>query len=65
MSQRLTPVDILNLRFRRRLRGYAIGEVDEFVRRVATDMETLLAENASQRDRIELQVPEVDSECVE
>lgn len=52
MTQRLTPVDILNLHFRRGVRGYAVAEVDDFVRRVAADMEAALAENAAQRDRI-------------
>lgn len=49
----LTPVDVLNLRFRRGLRGYATGEVDEFLRRVAADLETALADNAVQRERID------------
>ncbi len=52
MSQRLTPVDILNLRFSRRVRGYAIPEVDDFVRRVAADLEAALAECAAQRERL-------------
>jgi cell division initiation protein len=52
MSQRLTPVDILNLRFNRRVSGYAIPEVDDFVRRVASDMEALLSEGAAQRERL-------------
>jgi len=52
MSQRLTPVDILNLHFRRSLRGYAVAEVDDFVRRAAADMEAALAENAALRERI-------------
>lgn len=52
MSQRLTPVDILNLHFRRSLRGYAVAEVDDFVRRVAADMEAVLAESAGLREKI-------------
>jgi cell division initiation protein len=52
MTQRLTPVDILNLRFGRRVSGYAIAEVDDFVRRVATDLEAALAECAAQRERL-------------
>lgn len=51
-SERLTPVDILNIHFPRRLRGYAVAEVDEFVRRVAADMEAVLAEVAQLRDRV-------------
>lgn len=52
MPERLTPVDILNLRFARRMSGYHIADVDEFVRRVASDMEAVLADNAGLRERI-------------
>jgi cell division initiation protein len=52
MSQRLTPVDILNLRFNRRVSGYAIAEVDDFVRRVAADMEAALADSAALKERL-------------
>jgi cell division initiation protein len=52
MTQRLTPVDILNLRFRRRLRGYTPTEVDEFMRRAAADLEATLSENAALRERL-------------
>src|SRR5579871_4415734 len=52
MSQRLTPVDILNQRFSRRVSGYAIPEVDDFVRRVAADLEAALTECAAQRERL-------------
>lgn len=52
MSPRMTPVDILNMRFRRRLSGYAIAEVDDFVRRVASDMEACLAECHAQREQV-------------
>ncbi len=52
MSERLTPVDILNIRFRRRWRGYAIAEVDEFVRKTASEMEKVLADNAAMKERV-------------
>ena len=52
MSERLTPVDILNMRFRRRWRGYAIAEVDEFVRKAASEMEKVLADNATMKERV-------------
>jgi cell division initiation protein len=52
MSQRLTPIDILNLRFHRGLGGYSVAEVDDFVRRAAADMEAILTENAAQKDKI-------------
>ena len=48
----LTPVDILNLHFPRRVSGYDVAEVDAFVRRVAGDMETVLAESAALKERI-------------
>ena len=51
MSERLTPVDILNMRFRRRMRGYAIAEVDDFVRTTASEMEKILADNATMKER--------------
>lgn len=48
----LTPVDILNMRFRRRLRGYAFADVDEFVRQTATELERVLAENAQLKEKL-------------
>jgi cell division initiation protein len=54
MAEQLTPVDILNQRFRRRMRGYAPAEVDEFLRRVAADMENVLKDCAAMRERIAL-----------
>ena len=59
MSERLTPVDILNLRFRRSVRGYAVADVDDFVRRVAADMEAVLAESAALREQIGAQEREI------
>jgi cell division initiation protein len=52
VSERLTPVDILNMRFRRRLRGYAFGDVDEFVRQAATELERALADNAALKEKL-------------
>ena len=52
MTPRLTPVDILNLRFPRRVSGYGIAEVDEFVRRVAGDLEAVVTDCAAQREKI-------------
>lgn len=59
MPERLTPVDILNLRFPRRMSGYHIADVDEFVRRVAGDMEAVLSDNAGLRERIGAQEREL------
>ena len=55
----LTPVDILNLHFPRRFSGYDVAEVDVFVRRVAGDMETILAESAALKERIAAQEREI------
>ena len=52
MTSRLTPVDILNKRFSRRISGYYAAETDEFMRQVAADMEAILVENAAQREQI-------------
>ena len=52
MTPRLTPVDILNKRFSRRFSGYHAAETDEFMRQVAADMESVLLENAAQREQI-------------
>jgi cell division initiation protein len=52
MDQRLTPVDIVNHRFGRGFRGYRASEVDDFVRRVSTDLEHALTEIADLRERL-------------
>lgn len=52
MPDRFTPIDILNLKFRRQFRGYAREEVEEFLRRVAVDLEAALTECAAQKERM-------------
>ena len=42
----LTPVDIRNQEFRKSLRGYDTGDVDDFRQRVAEEMERLLKERS-------------------
>jgi cell division initiation protein len=49
---RLTPLDIQNHRFRRRLRGYDPDEVDSFVEMLAGDYESLVHEAESLRERV-------------
>ncbi len=51
MPERYTPIDILNLRFQRQFRGYAREEVEEFMRRIASDLEAALTECALQREK--------------
>jgi cell division initiation protein len=52
LTTSLTPVDILNVRFRRGFRGYSIAEVDDFVRRTAAALEASLAECAHLKEQI-------------
>lgn len=52
MADRLTPVDILNLRFPRAMGGYARSAVDSFVQRAASDLEAVLTECAVLRDQV-------------
>ncbi len=52
MPQRLTPIDVLNIRFARKFTGYSIAEVDEFVHKVATDLEAAVTECATQKERV-------------
>ncbi|MCS6831418.1 MAG: DivIVA domain-containing protein [Armatimonadota bacterium] len=49
---RLTPIDITNKRFRRALRGYRPGEVDEFLAEVGADYEAVVVENARLKEQV-------------
>jgi DivIVA domain-containing protein len=49
----LTPVDIRAQEFRKSLRGYDTGDVDDFRHRVADEMERLLKERADTGDKIQ------------
>ncbi len=49
---RITPLDLQNHHFRRRLAGYAPDEVDEFLRLVADDYAAALREIENQRSEI-------------
>ena len=49
---RLTPLDIQNHRFRRRLRGYDPDEVDAFIEMIAGDYESLGREAEQLRERV-------------
>ncbi len=50
----LTPLEIENKKFKKELIGYSVVEVDEFVRVLADNYETLYKENLANRDRINL-----------
>ncbi len=52
--QRLTPIDILHLAFRRKWRGYAVQEIEDFRRHVAEELDIVLAESAEMRDRLRI-----------
>jgi cell division initiation protein len=62
---RLTPLDLQNHRFGHRLRGYDPAEVDDFVRMVAEDYESLVRESESLRENVralELRVAQLSGE---
>lgn len=48
----ITPLDIQNKEFERSFRGYDIEDVDEFLDRVAKDLEELMRENAELKDNL-------------
>ena len=49
---RITPLDLQNHRFPRRVAGYAPEEVDDFLRLVAEDYEAALREAEAQREQV-------------
>lgn len=49
----ITPLDLENKRFSRKMRGYNDDEVDEFLDVVTIDYEKLYRENAELKDKIE------------
>lgn len=62
---RLTPLDLQNHRFSHRLRGYDPGEVDEFVKLVGEDYESLVRENETLHESVrglELRVAELSGQ---
>ncbi len=48
----ITPMDIQNKEFERSFRGYDIEDVDEFLDRVAKDIEGLMRDNMELKDQI-------------
>ena len=50
----ITPIEIQNKEFRRSFRGYNEEEVDEFLKIVTTDFETLYKENMDLQEKIKL-----------
>ncbi len=51
----ITPMEIHNKEFRRKMRGYDQDEVDEFLDKIVIDYEKLYRENAELKDKINLQ----------
>jgi DivIVA domain-containing protein len=49
----LTPVDIRAQEFRKTLRGYDVGDVDDFRQRVADELERLLKERAENEGKLQ------------
>ncbi|MDO8588682.1 MAG: DivIVA domain-containing protein [Armatimonadota bacterium] len=56
----LTPIDILHVQFKRGLRGYSTGQVDEFLHNAASTLETLARERADLREQVERLTAEVN-----
>ena len=50
---KLTPLDIRHKEFKRGMRGYVDGEVDEFLDEVADEFERLFKENIELSERCE------------
>ncbi len=50
----ITSMDINNKEFKKSLRGYDCGEVDEFLDKVSEDYEVLYKDNSSLKEKIEL-----------
>lgn len=48
----LTPIDIQNKEFGRSIRGFSPSEVDEFLDRVAKELEALIKENMACREQL-------------
>ena len=51
----ITPMEIHNKEFKRRVRGYDQDEVDEFLDKIVIDYEKLYRENAELKDKLNLQ----------
>ena len=49
----LTPTDFDNVRFSKKINGYNVDEVDEFLDSVTVDYEKLYRENAELKDKFE------------
>lgn len=48
----ITPVDIQNKEFERSFRGYDVEDVDEFLDRIAGDLEKLIRENMELKEQV-------------
>ncbi len=49
---KITPIDIQQVEFRNRVRGYDRHQVDQFLEEVAETVETLVRENTTLRERL-------------
>lgn len=50
----ITPLEIQNKRFSKKMRGYDENEVDEFLDRLTEDYEALYRENAILKDKVQI-----------
>ena len=51
----ITPMEIHNKEFKRKVRGYDQDEVDEFLDKIVIDYEKIYRENAELKDKLNLQ----------
>jgi cell division initiation protein len=57
---KLTPLDIRHKEFKRGMRGYVDGEVDEFLDEIADEFERLFKENIELTERLETMQEKID-----
>ena len=57
---KLTPLDIRHKEFKRGMRGYVDGEVDEFLDEIADEFERLFKENIELSERLETMQEKID-----
>lgn len=56
----ITPMEIHNKEFKRKIRGYNQDEVDEFLDKIVIDYEKLYRENAELKDKLNFQNEKMD-----
>ena len=57
----ITPIEIQNKEFRRAFRGYSEDEVDDFLKIVTEDFESLYKENMDLKEKVNVLTKQVES----